>query len=180
MDNYYYHGIECYAGVIGYVANIVTKILEEGIITRNAARKYNDDNLNHICLYKKNNEYDYDSPNAILHSARGGWIDHSFVFIINPQIEARKATKEETNLVDEWRCYNNISPKDIVGIALPLEVIENYLNDEHIEEEKDDVELLKTSLTKIKKMTKILNIPIYDSDKKDFTDELDSKLQHTK
>ena len=125
MNHYFYHGIECYSGTIGYSAQLVIKILEEGIIMRNIISQYGDDKFNHVCLYKKNDDYDYDSPDCLIHSARKGWIDHSFVFIINPEIEARKATEEETNLVDEWRCYKNISPDDIVGIALPYEVIED-------------------------------------------------------
>ena len=31
MNNYFYHGIECYIGAIGSAAQIVVKILEEGI-----------------------------------------------------------------------------------------------------------------------------------------------------
>lgn len=111
-----------------------------------------------------------------------GWIDNSFVFIINPQLEARKATKEETNLVDEWRYDDNISPCDIVGIALPFKIIEEYLNEKDIydEEEIKDKKELKDFLPKIIDITKQLNIPIYDSSEKDFTDKLDSSIKHFK
>ena len=58
--------------------------------------------VTYVCI-EKNNDYNYDEEDALLNSARGGWIDNCFVFIINPEIEAKKSTKEETNLVDEWR-----------------------------------------------------------------------------
>ena len=179
MSSYFYHGIECYYGAVGYAAKLVIKILEEGILMRNVVHQFGDANLNHVCLYKKNDDYDYDSPDSLINSARGGWINHGFVFIINPQIEARKTTREESNLVDEWRCYNNISPDDIVGIALPNEAIKEYLN-EDLEDEREDRELLKESLKRIMEITKQLNIPIYDSDKENFTDEIDSTLRHFK
>lgn len=179
MNSYFYHGIESYHGCMGEAAQLMIKILNEGIIYRNQARKHNDDEFNHICLYRKNNEYNYDESATLIHSARGGWINHSFVFIINPQIEARKATREETDLIDEWRCYNNITPDNIVGIALPFKIIEKYLN-EQFEEEKEDRELLKEALTKIMEITKQLNLPTYDSDKENFTDELDSTLKQFK
>ena len=179
MDSYFYHGIECYPGYMAEVAQLMIKILNDGIITRNQARKYNNDKFNHICLYRKNDKYNYDVEGAVAHSARGGWIDQCFVFIINPQIEARKAMEEDTDLVDEWRCYNNISPDNIVGIALPFELIEDYLK-EQFEEEKEDRELLKKSITTIMEITKRLNIPVYDSGKENFTDELDSTLKHFK
>lgn len=178
MDNYYYHGIEGYDGVS---AQICVKILKEGILMRNIVRNYNDNRFNHVCLYKKNNKYDYDSPDFLIDSARGGFIDHCFVFVINPQIKARKATRKETDLVDEWRCYSNISPSDIVGIALPFESIIDYLNSDFDDEETiKDKELLKESLTTIEKITEQLNIPIYNSDKENFTDEIDSELQNNK
>lgn len=101
----------------------IAKILEEGIIMWNTIGQLEDDKYNHVCLYKKNKEYNYDSPDAIIHWARAEWVDRCFVLVINPKIEAKKATKVETNLVDVWRGYNNISPNDIIGIAL----LSNYI-----------------------------------------------------
>ncbi|MBR4262529.1 MAG: hypothetical protein IKQ35_04120 [Bacilli bacterium] len=181
MSGYYYHGVEAYYGTLGYSANLIVKMLEEGIIVRSTARGFEDEELRHVCLYKKNEEYDYSSPDASLESARGGWIDGQFVLIINPEIKARKATSNETNLVDEWRCDSNIPPTDIVGIALPFKYIEEYLDEESLDEEEEkDHELLRTSIKRIREIAKALNIEIYDSEEKDFTDKIDATLSNQK
>ena len=179
MNGYFYHGIESYPGCMGEIAQLMIKILNDGIIVRNQAEKYNDDKFNHVCLYRKNDEYDYNEEENLVHSARNGWINNCFVFIINPQIEARKATEEETDLVDEWRCDYNISPDNIVGIALPFEYINEYLNEQN-EYEKEDRELLRKSLTKIMEIARQFNLIVCDSDKENFTDELDSTIKHFK
>ena len=179
MNSYFYHGIESYSGYMGSAVQLMIKILKEGIIIRNKARNYDDDKYNHVCLYRKNDEYDYGEESTSLRSAREGWINKCFVFVINPQIEARKARDEETDLIDEWRCYNNILPNDIVGIALPFETIEEYLN-EQFEQDEEDKKILKESLPQIMEITKQLNIPVYNSDEDNFTDKLDSTLEHSK
>ena len=181
MSGYYYHGVESYYGTLGYAASIIVKMLEEGILIRSEARGFEDEELDHVCLYKKNEEYDYNNPDASIESARGGWIDGQFVLIINPEIKARKATSNETNLVDEWRCDSNIPPTDIVGIALPFKYIEEYLEEESLDEyEAKDHELLITSVKRIREIAKVLNIEIYDSEEKDFTDKLDHDLSKQK
>ena len=38
MSGYYYHGVEAYYGTLGYSANLIVKMLEEGIIVRSTAR----------------------------------------------------------------------------------------------------------------------------------------------
>lgn len=179
MDRYFYHGIEAYPGVMGWAVQLMIKILNEGIIVRNQARNFNDDKFNHVCLYRKNEEYDYEGKEGSLNSARDGWIDNCFVFVVSPEIEARKATSEETNLVDEWRCYSNISPDKIVGVAIPFSYIDEYFKDDCFQDEEDR-QLLREALKKLKEMCSQLNIPIYDSQRKNFTDELDAKLQKTK
>ena len=102
MERYFYHGLEFYMGDIGGAADTMIKILNEGLITRNKARQHDDSNFDHVCLYKKNEEYDYEGENMVINSALGGWIYHGFVFVLNPDIDARKAiVGKETNLVDE-------------------------------------------------------------------------------
>ena len=102
------------------------------------------------------------------------------VFIVDPEIDARKAiVGEETNLVDEWRCYDNIPPDKIVGIAIPFGYLDEYLKENYEEDEKDR-QLLRESLLLLRKLAYQLNIPIYDSGRKNFTDEIDERMQKTK
>ena len=53
MSGYFYHGIEPYLGNVGYSIEVLIKILEDGIKTRDSARGYDDIEMNHVCLYKK-------------------------------------------------------------------------------------------------------------------------------
>ena len=118
MDRYFYHGIEAYPGVMGWAVQLMIKILNEGIIVRNQARNFNDDRFNHVCLYRKNEEYDYEGKEGSLNSARDGWIDDCFVFVVSPEIEARKATSEETN---------HILMNILKMTAFKMKKIDNYL-----------------------------------------------------
>lgn len=176
MNHYYYHGFEFLEGYVNSSVEKMIKILEEGLRTRNDIREFHDSEFNHICLYKKNDEYDYSQEDAVIHSARGGWIDHCFVVIVDSEIDATKAeTGIDTNLVDEWRCYHPIDPSHFVGVALPLTFLEEYLNSEsHIEEDKIDKELSKKNLEVLYQKAEILQIPIVDSDQDDFCDIFDS------
>ena len=176
MSKYFYHGIEFYPGVVGSAAEIMLRILNEGILTRNRAHRYNDSNLEHVCLYQRNDEYDYEGVDSCLNSARGAWMDHNFFFVINPNINARKAILgEETDLVDEWRYDGNISPDDIVGIALPYKNIEYYLNEDY-EEDIEDKKLFRSSFSEIMKIVEERHLQVFDSDQDGITDIIDATL----
>ena len=172
MNKFFYHGFEFYPETIIKSLKKMINILDEGLVTRNTIRNLSDNKYNHVCLYRKNDEYDYEQKDALLKSARGGWIDNSFVIIINPSINAKKID-EDTNLIDEWRSNGNISSKDIVGIALPYNTLNDYLNS-NINENKEEInQFLKLLHEKATKM----NLMIENSDKKNFTDLLDSTLE---
>ena len=175
MSECYYHGLEIVAGSYGTAIKNMMKIIEEGLKTRNEIRKFNDTNFNHICLYKKNNEYDYHEELSFLHSARGGWIDHCCVFIIHPDICARKAIEGvETNLVDEWRCYDDIPTSKFVGIALPFQSFNEYLDSpNNSEEERVEKETIRKDLSSLLSKAMELDLEIVNSDQEDFTDKFD-------
>ena len=130
VKRYYYHGLGDFYPKV--TLDMVLEIISSGgIKTRNEVYNYDDDKMAHICLYKKNDEYDYTKQNALINSARGGWIDHCVFFIISPDIKAEKTPVTNvnhdvltTNLVDEWRTNENIPLEKIVGIAFPFDSIE--------------------------------------------------------
>ena len=176
MKGYFYHGIEFYPGAVGKVIQLLIKILDEGLIFRSQASGFEDEKMNHICLYKKNEDYDYNSDLALIHSARGGWIDGQFVFIIDQNVDARKAILgSETNLVDEWRCFQNISPTKFVGIALPVDSIEDYLNEKSYDEiEEQDKVAVKQYLPVLIEKAQSMKLAIEDSGQPNFTDYYDN------
>lgn len=178
MNRYYYHGIEFVYGCVGHVVELMIKILNEGLKNRKDVRNFKEsEKYNHVCLFKKDDDNDYDSNNieSIMGSAYYGWIQQGFVFVINPDIEARKAIRGvETNLFDEWRSMGDISINDIVGIALPYGAINEYLSEPEMY--KEDKELLEKSLIILKNKVSQLGIFIADSGVPNFTDELDSSL----
>lgn len=180
MNKYYYHGIEPYHGCMGDAAEVVVKVLQEGLINRSSISGFSDDNYNHVCLYKKNDNYDYTAPDAILNSARGGWIDSGFVFVISPDIEAKKASSNVTDLVDEWRSLGNIPPTKIVGLALPYDLIKEYLNEEFFNDETElDKQRLKKFLVIIENIAFDRGIFITNSEILGFTDILDFELSNS-
>lgn len=182
MNGFFYHGIEFYYGCVGESIELMVKILDEGLLVRNIVRNYQDEKYNHVCLYKKNDEFDYNDISCIHKSARAGWINNCFVFIINPEIEARKAiVGVETDLVDEWRSLGNILPSDFVGIALPHKSIIDYINSESYDEEEEQDKLIAKKNYYIL-LEKALEKGIYilDSEKENFTDEFDSTLKNYK
>ena len=140
MERYYYHGIAEYPFCVWMMIEIINS---GGLKLRNKVRKFNDERYNHICLYKKNEEHDYTGLENLVKSARGGWIDHCFFFIVSPDISAQKVKyvdrmgtgfdengNPHTDLVDEWRCGEDIPLDKIVGIGIPFSSIkedaENY------------------------------------------------------
>ena len=119
---YFYHGVSDMVDEESLTYFI--KILKSGQLkTRQEiyGEKSNfKQDYNHVCLYRKNQDYDYNVPGALLKSARGGWIDGSFVFVISPDIDAEKASSQDTDLVDEWRSCGPISFDKIVAIGIPF------------------------------------------------------------
>ena len=177
----YYHGLEFYSVNVGDTLKIIIQMLEEGILTRDKILNVNDPNLEHVCLYKKNEEYDYNNISDTSETALSGWINHCFVFVINPNIKAVKTKYEDTHLVDEWRCNRDILPSEIIGIALPFTSIDKYLNEDYEDEEtiKDKKEVREYLPILINLATK-LGLNIYDSDNETFTEEIDSQLNDNK
>ena len=85
MKRYYYHGVSDLLDEISL--DIMLNIIKtDGIKTRNEIGNLNDSKYEHVCLYKKNNRFDYSDKKSYFRSARSGWIDHCFVFIISPNI----------------------------------------------------------------------------------------------
>ena len=178
MDKYFYHGIEPYNGMFGYSLNIMLKILKEGLKTRKEVHDHYDEDLSHVCLYKKDDELDYSDQRWFFKSARSGWIDHCFVFILSPDVEAVKASHEDTDLLDEWRSIGDIPPSKIKGIALPMQTIKEYLEEDFKDEEtKQDQEELQKNLQLITEYILEKNLILVDSDMPNFTDELDESLK---
>jgi hypothetical protein len=176
MERYYYHGIENYYGSVGRALKTMDRILDEGILTRNIARGlFKDEDIAHVCLYRKNEEYDYTRLFATVKSARGGWIDSCFVIIINPDIEARQATKRGTDLVDEWRCYSTITPDHFAGIALPWDSINEALEEKNYDPE--DRKLVSKYFKKVWDKARDRGLPIYNSESKNFPDIVDEELK---
>lgn len=193
MERYFYHGMEPYYGCFGYSIGIMINILRnEGIRTRNNVMNHYNTKFEHVCLYKKNEEYDYIEEKAMLKSARNGWIDGCFVFIISPDILAKKVKQSSTtefdennnpttDLVDEWRSIGPIPNTKIEGIALPFVAINEYLNSKDNDEEiLEDKKQLIELLPKLKSLAESMGIFIVDSGEKNFTDKLDEQLNYKK
>ena len=180
MDRYYYHGIEAYSGATIETFKLINKILEEGLIARNKVLDLGSE-FSHVCLYRKNEEFNYDDPERINVSARSGWIDNCFVFVISPNISTYKAEndsskgKVETNLVDEWRSVGDIKPDKFVGLGLPFGFIEEELSsDIYSEEERRE---MKKRFEKVVSDAKELGLFIVNSEEENFTDRLDELLR---
>ena len=179
MEGYFYHGIEPYYGAYSYGLETMYKILQEGLKTRKEIHNHHDEELNHVCLYKKDQELDY--KKYYYKSARAGWIDKCFVLILSPEVEAVKASHENTDLLDEWRSKGNIPPSMIKGIALPMKTIKDYLEKQTSDEEIiNDQNQTKKYISLITKFAINNNLIIMDSDMPNFTDELDESLKQNK
>lgn len=173
MERYYYHGVSDLLNEISL--DIILNIIKTGgIKTRNEIGNMNDDKYNHVCLYKKKERVNYSKKENYYRSARSGWIDHCFVFIISPNIKATyEKNRKNTNLVDEWRSEGDILLDKIVGIALPFDSIDKLKEDGMIFTDTFD-----------KKMKEILkycsdnNWLVANSDEEDFCDILDEKLKN--
>lgn len=195
MERYFYHGRESYFGLHGYNISVMINILQnDGLKIRNEVRDYQDSEYAHVCLYKKNEGYDYTEENALLKSARGGWIDGCFVFVLSPDVPAIKVKYNNgsvgfdennnpiTNLVDEWRSIGSISNEKIKGIAIPFDEINEYLNGE-IDKDKGilkDKKLVIELLPKLINLAENMGLFIVNSNEKDFVDRLDNELNRSK
>jgi hypothetical protein len=168
MNGFYYHGSESYYGAIGHTIKKISKILDEGLLMRSVANNFDNEKLNHVCLYKKNNKYNYDDMAVYLNTARAGWIDNGFVIVINPELDAVKTkVGEETDLVDEWRYYGNIHNSNFVGVALPFSTIREYLDSESYDEYVEiDKEIAKEYLPILFEKVEKMGLVMLDSDKK--------------
>lgn len=183
MKRYFYHGIEFFLPATIDILNIVIKILNEGLKTRQEVRKFNYETCGkyeHVCLYRKGEPYEYDNRNfKQVFSALDTWIENGFVFIISPDINAVKAKHgEETSVVDEWRSIGGIDLNDIVGIGLPYSAFNEYFaNGTFKEKEKNIVmELIK----RIEDIANSRGLMIVDSCIPNFTDTLDETLNNEK
>lgn len=185
MERYFYHGIGDYVDT-----TMIDKMLEiidsGGLKSRSVIRGFSDE-YNHVCLYKKNEDYDYSDINALIHSARGGWIDHCFGFIISPDVSAKKVKTSNwggfeelgalgTDLVDEWRSDGDISLDKIVGIMLPFDSISDCKR-EFSDFLTDDFD---TKLFDLVNSANNLGLMVINSDEVDFCDKLDEQLNTSK
>ena len=183
MKRFFYHGIEPYGDISEAVRSVIDIIKDGGIKLRSECSGCDDENLKHICLYRKNMDYDYNSPTPIPRSARDGWIDRCMVFVISGDIQATyippytkiEGFGNETNLVDEWRCLENIPLDKIIGIALPLDLIKKTLNGEDPYAEDGDILRLREALEELKTLTDKYGLKTFNSETKDFTDKLDEQ-----
>lgn len=205
MERYYYHGVGDNIN-LEYVLPIMCSIIENGI----KSRKKLGSKYNHVCLYQKNPDGDYESAEWFLKSARGGWIDNCFGFIINPNINAIKVEQDiytgfnekgnpVTNLIDEYRSIGDIPITEIAGIFMPniQNIIEIIKAKEKIYENGYKNEMKKVCITlgldeKFQKMNLFQmlnfiieyanynNLIIADSCEKNFVDKLDDNLNSKK
>ena len=190
MKRYFYHGIGELMDI--EMIDIMQAIIDSGgLKTRSYVNRHEEDSdyeeFNHICLYKKNEDFDYDSEDAMLKTARGGWIDHCFYFIISPDIEAEKTEVVDetsyvynssekhylkTNLVDEWRYNGNIPLDKIVGIAIPFDSLKEYIEEfPGLSKEYDE------KINRLLTTAESLGWRVENSDDQDLCDKLDEELQ---
>ena len=57
MERYFYHGIG--NGINGETLDAMLTIMDTGVIKSRGAVGYTGDEYEHVCLYKKNDEYSY-------------------------------------------------------------------------------------------------------------------------
>ena len=182
MERYYYHGIETYSDEEASCLETMITIIKSGAIkTSNNITGKNVEGMNHICLFKKNDEFDYEHREfgSDPMSALDAWIGCGVVFIISPDINAYKPVYKaaynrqngETNIVDEWRIDEDIPLEKIVGLALPFDII------------KDEAEYNKVWAEKLQQLliiAKEYGWMVVDSGDVHFTDKLDNELDKKK
>ena len=175
---YFYHGVSDMTNeeTLDYFIEILKsgKLKTRQEVTRGTIDPTKD--FNHVCLYRKNNDHDYNKHETFLKSAQSGWIDHCFVFIISPEIEAEKTTSQYSDLADEWRSHGPIPFDKVVGIEIPFDGIEEdrttypeYYQGEYQQKLDFILDFAKNSGWRIE-----------NSDEKDFCDKLDKSLEESK
>lgn len=192
MKRYYYHGLE---GDFVECLNGMLLIINSGELkTRNMDMDKNDseyDRYNHVCLYRKNEEFDYDAGlEAFCKSARAGWIDHCWFFIVSPDVSAKNVAQSSkvgfdefgnplTNLVDEWRSDGSIPLDKIVGIGIPFDNIEKeakrfgcFYGSDVVYSIDEYYQLLNSLI----ELANSFHWIIANSDEKDVCDKLDEQL----
>lgn len=179
MERYFYHGIGNEINVDTLEAMLT--IMDTGVIKSRGSVGYTGDEYEHVCLYKKNDEHSY-VGNGSLGTAYDGWINHSFCFIISPDVVAEKTgfyhdLEDEnsaafTDLVDEWRSDGEIPLDRVVGICMPLDEIKELRARafSEVDEDFDD------KLSDILMFAESMEWLVINSDEANFTDSLDSRL----
>ena len=163
-NKYFYHGFDFN---IGYESIMFLRdFLRSGKI---ACR------LGRICLYQKNDDFDYTNKDLFMKSARSGWIDGCVVFVISPEIDATKFEYEDS-LVDEWRTYEDIDFSKVVGICIPS----NFFKCSKKYEKPEDILNAKKAEKEIKKIIKSYKWFVVNSKSDNFTDKLDESLNKDK
>jgi len=107
------------------------------------------------------------------------------VFIISNDINAKYLPPNvevegfglPTNLVDEWRCFENIPLSKVVGIAIPLENLKAVLEGKDEFSDEEEIIKLKSCLMQLIDVCNKKGFKIYNSNEKDFTDKIDLQLQ---
>lgn len=183
MNRLFYHGFE----FVGYLSEGVKQVIDiinsGGIKKRNESRENDDNLLSHICLYRKNMNFDYDSPDYSFQSARAGWIDNCMVFVISDDIQATYIPPNtelegfglKTDLVDEWRCLENIPLNKIIGIALPLNSIQDTLKGKNPFADENEIDRLKETMIELKEICAKHGLKTFNSEIKNFTDKIDEQ-----
>ena len=183
MNRLFYYGFEPVDYLSEEVRHMIDIINSGGIKLRSESRGIDGNMLNHICLYRKNMDFDYSSPDFLTKSARAGWIDNCMVFVISDDIQATYIPPNtelegfglKTNLVDEWRCLENIPLDKIIGIALPLNSIQITLEGKDPLADENEIRKLKEAITELKKICDQYGLKTFNSEIKDFTDILDEQ-----
>ena len=178
MERYYYHGVSEFIDTDAL--DSMLNIIDSGALKTRSSVGYVGDTYEHVCLYRKDEGYDY-SGTAVLSTALGGWIEHCFCFIVSPYIRAQKtnyfhSTEEEesgafTDLTDEWRSDGDIPLDRVVGVGIPFDSIEELrLSSDVVDREFDD------KLSEVMLFAESMDWIVANSDEANFTDKLDEKL----
>lgn len=163
-NKYFYHGFDFNVGYESIM--FLRDFLRSGKICCRLGR---------ICLYQKNDDFDYNNKDLFFKSARSGWIDGCVVFVIRPEIDAVKFEYEDS-LVDEWRTYEDIDFSKVAGLCIPS----NFFKCSKIYEKSEDIVKAKCAEKEIKKIIKSYGWFVINSMTDNFTDILDESLNREK
>lgn len=163
-NKYFYHGYDFCCGIES-IEFLYKFLLSGKIKTR----------LGSICLYQKNDNFDYTNKGLYEKSSRSGWIDSCVVFVIKPSIDAYKFEYDDS-LVDEWRTCKDIDFSDVVGICFPTNFFECSPKYESALDIEKGIELHE----KIDEIIDSYGWFVGNSSIDNFTDKLDEKLNNNK